>query len=97
MGGPAREREVAAAAEVPEVWALRQTGAPDLDNQTIRVRLRLQLRHRRVMKITVRQNIWGNWRGYAGRRRVKFFGLDWMAAEIWQAWAQAKVNQRRKR
>ena len=49
------------------------------------------------MKITVRQNIWGNWRGYAGRRRVKFFGLDWMAAEIWQAWAQAKVNQRRKR
>lgn len=34
-------------------------------------------------KRKIRQNIYGNWNGYEGRRRVKEFGLDKIEAEIW--------------
>lgn len=31
----------------------------------------------------IRQNIWGNWRGYEGRKVVKDFGTDEIEAKAW--------------
>ncbi len=35
-------------------------------------------------KRTIRQNVWGNWSGYEGRRAVKRFGNAKFDAEIWR-------------
>lgn len=35
------------------------------------------------MKRTIRQNIWGNWSGYEGRKAVMRFGNNKYDAEIW--------------
>lgn len=36
-----------------------------------------------MTKRTVKQNVWGNWKGYEGRRIVEDFGTDEMAAKEW--------------
>ena len=35
------------------------------------------------MKRKIRQNIWANWNGYVGTRKVIEFGTDELAANIW--------------
>ena len=35
------------------------------------------------MKRRIHQNIWGNWNGYLGTRKVIEFGLDSWEAEHW--------------
>jgi len=35
------------------------------------------------MKKRIKQNIWGNWKGYEGRRKVQDFGTDEQAARDW--------------
>ena len=35
------------------------------------------------MKRRIHQNVWGNWNGYAGSRRVEDFGTDEMNARYW--------------
>lgn len=37
------------------------------------------------MKRRIRQNIWGNWKGYEGTRRVEDFGTDEQEARLWLA------------
>lgn len=37
------------------------------------------------MKRKVKQNVWGNWYGYEGRRRVRAFSLNTLDYEF-QAW-----------
>lgn len=34
-------------------------------------------------KRRIRQNIWGNWKGYLGTKRVEDFGTDERAAKDW--------------
>lgn len=36
-------------------------------------------------KRRIRENIWGNWKGYEGTRQVKDFGTDRRDAELWLA------------
>jgi hypothetical protein len=36
-----------------------------------------------VMKKRIRENIYGNWRGYLGTRCVEDFGLDEVRAHAW--------------
>ena len=35
------------------------------------------------MKRRVKQNAWGNWKGYEGARKVYDFGTDEQAAQKW--------------
>ena len=39
------------------------------------------------MKRRIRQNQWGNWKGYLGSRKVEDFGTDGQAAQEWAAGA----------
>jgi len=32
----------------------------------------------------IKQNIWGNWKGYEGNRKVMDFGTDEIEAEAWR-------------
>ena len=49
------------------------------------------------MKIRIRQNVWGNWYGYAGSRRVRLFGLDYDEAKLWKATAERRIEQAKAR
>ena len=50
------------------------------------------------MKRRIRQNAWGNWKGYEGRRKVEDFGTDELDAILWrdnpQGWADLKAAQK---
>ena len=35
------------------------------------------------MKLRIKQNVYGNWNGYRGAKRVEDFGLDDVRAEAW--------------
>jgi hypothetical protein len=35
------------------------------------------------MRARIRQNIWGNWNGYVGTRKVREFGTDEREAAAW--------------
>ena len=35
------------------------------------------------MKRRIHQNVWGNWNGYIGRRKVHEFGTDEDEAKLW--------------
>lgn len=37
------------------------------------------------MKRRIRQNVWGNWKGYEGNRKVACFGIDEQEAKAWLA------------
>jgi hypothetical protein len=40
------------------------------------------------MKRKIKQNIWGNWKGYEGTRKVADFGTDEREATAWAAGGQ---------
>lgn len=40
----------------------------------------------------IKQNVWGNWNGYVGRRRVIQFGTDDIAAAYWSLMGTVDFN-----
>jgi hypothetical protein len=40
----------------------------------------------------IKQNIWGNWNGYEGRRRVQQFGTDEISAAYWSLTGEVDFN-----
>ncbi len=49
------------------------------------------------MKIKIFQNIWGNWNGYLGKRKVKEFGTDEIGAKLWLKIGEKTLNEKQKR
>jgi hypothetical protein len=45
-----------------------------------------------TMKRRIKQNAWGNWYGYEGRRRVKAFGesVEWTAEQNAERWLRGE-------
>lgn len=46
------------------------------------------------MKRRVRQNLWGNWKGYEGRKQVTDFGIDATDAFVWLATGEPLYSKR---
>lgn len=40
----------------------------------------------------IKQNIWGNWNGYEGRRRVQEFGTNDIASAYWFLTGEVDFN-----
>jgi hypothetical protein len=41
--------------------------------------------NKQAVKRRIRQNIWGNWKGYEGSRKVHDFGTDEVEAKRWMS------------
>lgn len=48
------------------------------------------------MKRRIHQNIWGNWNGYEGTRKVREFGTDNWDAELWVKGELDEIDAERK-
>ena len=47
-------------------------------------------------KRRIKQNIWGNWNGYEGTRKVREFGTDKWDAELWVKGELDEIEEERK-